>query len=101
MIQWFKNEVQNAILEFMWDGKPPKLKYHTAIGDTCNGGIKLPDIHTYIVAQNAMWAKRLQESDDLHFMSYLESFLSEMQIEDILKLSVNPESLADETPLFL
>jgi len=47
-----------------------------------------------------MWAKRLQELDDLHFMSYLESFLSEMQIEDILKLSVNPESLADEIPLF-
>ncbi len=68
----------------MWDGKPPKLKYHTAIGDTCNGGIKLPDIHTYIVAQKAMWAKRLQELDDLHFIHIWSLFSQKCKLKIFL-----------------
>jgi hypothetical protein len=98
--EWFTVEVQNAINDFLWNGNTPKIKYRTVIGDICDGGLKMPDIHTYIMAQKAVWAKRLFNSEPSHCFAYLQEFLPDMNIHDILNLSVDPNVLSDKIPLF-
>ena len=98
--EWFTEQVQNEINKFIWNGKPPKIKYKTAIAKQQDGGLKVPDIHTYILSQKALWAKRLFNSKSMHFLPYLEDFLPVMCIRDILNLSINVELLAISIPLF-
>ncbi len=98
--EWFTEKVQNEINDFIWNEKTPKIKYSTAIAKTCDGGLKVPDIHTYILAQKAIWARRLLNSTSMHFMPYLEDSLPVMHIQDILNLSVDSNILAYTIPLF-
>ena len=30
--------------DFIWNGRKPKIKHDTLIGDYINGGLKLPDL---------------------------------------------------------
>ena len=39
----FIDEVNNLIFNFIWEGKPPKLKKGTIIGEKVNGGLKMID----------------------------------------------------------
>ena len=98
--EWFTDEVKKAIVEFMWDGKPSKIKYQTAIGDVSNGGLKLPDIHTFIVSQKASWVKRILNAENSHFLPYLSEFLPDMYFSDILSLNVDATQLSPDIPLF-
>ena len=50
--------LKNKIVSFLWDGKTPKIKYSTIIGDYNDGGIKLVDIESKIKALQMGWVKR-------------------------------------------
>ena len=38
------NDAANKlIIDFLWEGKPPKIKRSTIIGEKCHGGLKMVD----------------------------------------------------------
>ena len=82
--EWFTKEIQLAIIDFIWDGKPPRVKLEASIATREDGGLRIPHVQSYILAQKAMWVKRLLECKSSHFCSYLSEFLPEMEMKDIL-----------------
>ena len=51
-------KIKKLVLDFLWDGKPPKIKYNTIIGDHHEGGIKFVDIESKIKALKISWIKK-------------------------------------------
>jgi hypothetical protein len=49
--------LKKRVLDFLWDGKPPKIKYSTIIGDHFEGGIRMVDIECRIKALQMSWVK--------------------------------------------
>ncbi len=50
--------LKNKFIDFLWDGKTPKVKYTTIIGDHGEGGIRMIDIESRIKALQMGWIKR-------------------------------------------
>lgn len=49
--------IKKEFLDFVWDRKPPKIKYNTVIGDLKEGGIRLVDIENKIKALQTTWVR--------------------------------------------
>ena len=47
----FVDEVQLLINEFMWNNKPPCIKFKTVIANHAQGGINLTHVESYVKAQ--------------------------------------------------
>ena len=47
----FVKSVEKEIQNFVWNNKPPKIKYNTIIADINNGGLKMPHFETMIKSQ--------------------------------------------------
>jgi len=59
----YLKKVEDEIVKFLWNGKKPKIKYKTLIGDLDQGGIRLPDIESILQANRACWAIKLMNSE--------------------------------------
>jgi hypothetical protein len=49
--------LKKELLNFLWDGKPPKIKYSTIIGDYCEGDIRFVDIENKIKSLQITWVR--------------------------------------------
>ena len=58
----FINEVQKMCFEFVWDRKRDKIKGSTAIHNSSNGGVTIPDIKMYIKALILTWLRNLYQN---------------------------------------
>ncbi len=56
---WFIKSLDKLLINFVWDGKPAKIKKSTLIGDIADGGMKMPHIDSKIKALKLSWLKRL------------------------------------------
>ena len=54
--QWFVKAVQEEINIFLWNNKPPKIKYRTAIAGYENWGLRLTDMDSFVKTQKAMFS---------------------------------------------
>ena len=52
-------KLDKIFFDFLWSGKPPRVKKSTIINDYDNGGLKMPDIYSIHTCQKLMWIKRL------------------------------------------
>ena len=50
--------------EFLWDGKPEKIKRDILTMGYENGGLKMIDIDNFIKALKVCWIKRMIEADN-------------------------------------
>ena len=55
--------VENVMKDFIWNGRKPKIKSTTLIGDYCDGGLRLPHFGSHIKANRIKWAIRLLSSE--------------------------------------
>jgi hypothetical protein len=53
--KWVLKKYNEIILDFLWDKKPPKVKYSNIINSTMNGGLKLQDIESKLKAIKVKW----------------------------------------------
>ena len=53
-------DINSILFNFLWDGKPDKIKRRTVIADYKEGGIRMPDIKSRIKTIKIMWIKRLK-----------------------------------------
>ena len=95
----FINECQNKIYEFIWMGKPPKIKHAVSMFSYENGGIKLPHVESLVKASKAVWVKRMLNEDE-NWIQYLKTFLPNISIKQLLKCNVKPDDLLQEIPTF-
>ncbi|KAH3718266.1 hypothetical protein DPMN_061068 [Dreissena polymorpha] len=52
------NDIKSAIFNFIWDGKPDKIKRTQLIQSVENGGIQLTNIDSFLNAIKCSWVKR-------------------------------------------
>ena len=98
--EWFVNKIQKLILDFLWDGKPPKIKNVTMMNTVDKGGLRIPNIEMLVKSQKIAWIKRMVNNSNAAWMQLLLTFLPEMNFQHILKASIDPARLADYIPNF-
>jgi hypothetical protein len=60
--KWAITKYNTLISSFIWDNKPPKIKYTTLIAPLESGGLKLQDLETKIKANKLTWIKLLSDT---------------------------------------
>ena len=55
-------EVKDIIVDFLWDGKPPKIAYNVLIQSIKKGGVKLIDFESKVKALKIGYVKRLLDN---------------------------------------
>ena len=55
-------EANKLIFNFIWEGKPPKIKKSTIIGEKVNGGLKMTDFGIMEIALKISWIQRIQQN---------------------------------------
>ena len=53
------NKIEALHKEFIWDGKPPKVKHSTLISNYEDGGLKDIDIRAKLKSLHLSWIRRL------------------------------------------
>ena len=53
--------INKSVYQFVWDGKPDKIKRTTLVKRIEQGGLKLTDITAFLYANKASWVKRLTD----------------------------------------
>ena len=97
---WFAMETKDAILKFLWDEKPARIKNKVIINRLENGGLRMVHFDNYVMAQKTSWVKRLLDNRDTVPFHYLSQFLPDMNFETFLKCSFDPDKLPDTIPYF-
>lgn len=91
--------IQNLLYQFLWDGKPDKIKRTTVITPKSRGGLGMLDIESFIISLKTTWVRRLFNSDakwktvTLHLipqLSYLDKLGTDFISEFIDKEKINP-----------
>jgi hypothetical protein len=77
------DECKKTITNFIWNGKPPKVKYSTLINTIEEGGLKLQDIESKLKAIKLKWIKSI---NDENFKAPWKSYLSSKIHENINQL---------------
>ena len=54
-------EINKLIFDFIWAGKPPKIKRNTLIGNKKDGGLKMCDFNIMEKALKIAWVYRIQD----------------------------------------
>ena len=57
-------EINNLTFNFIWKGKPAKIKRWTIISDIKRGGLKILDFEIMDKALKIAWIKRLTDHND-------------------------------------
>lgn len=60
-------QIKQKINKFLWDGKPPRIKYTKVILAKADGGLALTDIHLRNLALKASWVPRIIKNDESVF----------------------------------
>ncbi|MCG7875526.1 MAG: reverse transcriptase domain-containing protein [Candidatus Thiodiazotropha endolucinida] len=58
------NRIDKIMYNFIWDGKPEKIKRDILTKDFEKGGLKMIDLQTFIKSLKISWIKRIVASDD-------------------------------------
>jgi hypothetical protein len=70
---WVIFKYKEIIVNFIWDGKPPKVKYKAIINDIPNGGLKLQDIETKVKALQLKW---IQNITNIHYTAAWKEYVA-------------------------
>jgi hypothetical protein len=71
----FMDNIIDIAYKFLWSGKKDKIKRRTIIANYRNGGLKMLDLKTFIIAQRTMWVKRLAKPKQASWKAYPEYIL--------------------------
>ena len=97
--EWFINETKSLLEEFLWNGKPPRVKNKVMHNDYDKGGLRMPNLHYYVKAQKMNWIKLLLNNKTTVPYQYLSTFLC-MKLNDYLKCNTDADDLPKDIPKF-
>ena len=88
-------EIRNVLFNFLWDGKPDKIKRSEIINDYAEGGLKMLDIQSFNRALKAKWIQKyLDPQNKGKWKLLLAFFLNTHNIELLLHGNLNPDDVA-------
>ena len=74
-------EIKEIIVDFLWDGKPPKIAYNVLIQNIKKGGVKLIDFGSKIKALKIGFVKRLSDNSSERWKSPAAHFYQTSNIK--------------------
>lgn len=80
---WFINKVDNLFFNFLWDGKPSKIKKSTIIGEIAEGGLKMPLVDGVVRSLKLSWVSRLINEKNTGRWKKLSATMLGMPLKDI------------------
>ncbi|MCW4346095.1 MAG: reverse transcriptase domain-containing protein, partial [Candidatus Thiodiazotropha endolucinida] len=69
--------IEKLMFNFIWDGKPEKIKRETLIKDYDKGGLKMIDLRTFIMSLKISWLKRMLDNDKNKLYKHI--YMSELK----------------------
>jgi hypothetical protein len=96
----FVKQIIQVAYNFIWQGKPEKVKRNTVIADYEHGGLKMLDIESFLEAQKVMWVKRLVKSEEGSWMAYPNYLSDKMLGKDSFKCNTDTNKLSNWMPPF-
>ena len=67
--------VNKLVVNFIWNGKKPKIKRDTLIGPKDKGGLELPDYEIVTKSLQCAWVKRMKEGIRKQWMEVASFYL--------------------------
>lgn len=64
-------QIEKIMYNFIWDGKPEKIKREVLIKDYSKGGLKMIEIRTFITSLKISWLKRILANDSNKFFKHV------------------------------
>ena len=96
----FIKQLTQVAYNFIWQGKPEKVKRKTVIADYEHGGLKMIDIECFLEAQKVMWVKRLQKLGKGSWTAFPNYLLDKLLGKDSFKCSTDIKKLGTWMPPF-
>jgi len=56
--EWVERDLKKHCISFLWNNKPPQIKYNTIVGKESQGGLNIPDIRDRCYAFRLKWLKK-------------------------------------------
>ena len=74
----FVDKIKKLLIDFLWHGKTPKIKYGVIIKEKQKGGLNFPDLQTKIFTQRIMLIRRLLETPNSSWKQIPRSYLRQI-----------------------
>jgi hypothetical protein len=76
--QSVKKKFHDLLIKFIWNNKPPKVKYKCIISKIEDGGLKLQDVDSKIRSLKIKWLKAIYDTNSLTtWKCYLNTYFTE------------------------
>ena len=82
---FFVDEVNKIVLDFIWDHKPPKIKYTKLIKTKQDGGLDMKDFSLFNKALKLNWVKRFCSISDALWQYIPKSLLVNVGGSELFK----------------
>ena len=90
--KWVIKKFKSIITNFIWDGKPAKIKYSNLIMSVENGGLRLQDYETKINSILIKWIKEMNKDYSVPWKEYIgQSF--DVRISEIPCLNLDSKDM--------
>ena len=90
---WFINRAENLLNNFLWSGKPPRVKQKVMFNDYEHGCLRMTNLSNFIKAQKTNWIKRLLQNKETVPYEYISQFIN-MDLKDYLKCSIESTAIS-------
>ena len=97
--KWFIDQLDDALSNYLWNGKPPRVRKDVMFNNYDSGGLKMTNIKFHIAAQKINWVKHLMNNPESYSYKYISNLIN-MNLIDFLKCTIDPEQLPNIIPLF-
>ena len=88
------NRINKIIFSFIWEGKPPKIKKKTIIGEKHCGGLKMIDFEIMERSLKIAWIKRIAESSNASWKKIPNQALNQYGgLEFLIECDYDPKLL--------
>jgi exonuclease III len=98
--KWVVDEVNALFFDFLWSGKPPKVRGDTVIKGIKEGGLKMVDLDSMARAVKTKWAVRLYRGCIQKWSTVPRLYFSELTMSDFIASSYHPNFIPHGIPPF-
>jgi hypothetical protein len=98
--EWVITEVNDLFFNFLWSGKPPKVKKDVVIRSIKEGGLKMVDIDSMARAVKTKWAIKIFCEADHKWCSIPNMLFRNICMKDLIASTYHPSFLPEQLPMF-
>jgi hypothetical protein len=94
------HEAESLMYDFLWDGKPERIKRNTVIRDISEGGLKMIDIRAMIDALKISWISKFYENDSKKWKVVPNLLGNKLSIKEFATCSYTKKMIPSTLPVF-